>query len=365
MLIAVFLMLPTCVGGGGNRGPVHLRLVRIASVEQPVALATRPRDATLYVAEKTGKVVAIRGNRADAQPVLDISAEVSGDFEQGLLGIVFSPDGRLLYVDFTDRRGDAHVQEFAMSAGRADIQTRRELLFVDQPGRQHYGGDLIFGPDHMLYIAVGDGGRTYPGKGGLPQRLDSVFGKILRVDPRPVGDRPYGIPADNPFVDRPGARPEIWVLGLRNPWRFSIDRGTGDLWIGEVGNKNWEEVDRQVGGSGGGENYGWSFVEGTHVFRGGAPNDALPPIFKYAHDGACAVIGGYVYQGSLRDLRGAYLFGDLCDGRVRLLRQRGGKLIEYKMLGLHVPNLSSFGEDEQGELYLLSLDGGVFRLGSD
>ncbi|MGH3100942.1 MAG: PQQ-dependent sugar dehydrogenase, partial [Thermoleophilia bacterium] len=204
-----------------------VRLVAVAQLEQPVAMATRPGERILYLVEQVGRVRAIRGGQLDPTPVVDISDRVRAGGEQGLLGLAFSPDGRYLYLAYTDRDGDHQVSELTMSGQRADPGSERSLLHFDDPFGNHNGGQLAFGPDRRLYIAFGDGGG-----GGDPlgngQNLGTLFGKILRIDPRPAGGRPYGVPDDNPFVDRDGARPEIWDYGLRNPWRFSFDAGTGD-----------------------------------------------------------------------------------------------------------------------------------------
>ena len=214
-------------------------------------MAVRSGDTALYVAEKTGKVVAVRDGIVDPVPMLDLSEEVSLGGEQGLLGLAFSPDGRDVYVNFTDTNGDTHITGYAMRGGQADTATRRDLLVVDQPYSNHNGGNLVFGPDGYLYIGLGDGGS-----GGDPQgngqSLSTLLGKMLRIDPTPFGDRPYRIPTDNPFVGHVAARPEIWAYGLRNPWRYSFDRLTGDLWIGDVGQSAWEEVDVQPSDSPGG-----------------------------------------------------------------------------------------------------------------
>ncbi len=337
--------------------------MQVATLEQPLAMTVRRGDPALYVAEKTGQVVAILEGSVDPTPVLDLTGQVSLSGEQGLLGLAFAPNGRFLYVNYTDTNGDTHVTEYAIRDGRADPATRRDVLFVEQPYANHNGGNLVFGPDGYLYIGLGDGGS-----GGDPhgngQSLAALLGKMLRIDPRPSGESAYGIPSDNPFVDRSEARPEIWAYGLRNPWRYSFDRETGDLWIGDVGQGAWEEVDIQPSGSSGGENYGWNLMEGAHVFEGDAPADAIRPVFEYSHeDGACTVIGGYVYRGTkIAGLDGAYLFGDLCLGRIEALRVDGGKVVAHRKLGPEVPNLSSFGEDADGELYAMSLSGGVYRI---
>jgi glucose/arabinose dehydrogenase len=339
-----------------------VRLVPVAELEQPVAMATRPGERTLYVAEQVGRVRAIRGGRLDPDPVVDISGKVTAGGEQGLLGLAFAPDGRYLYLAYTDGNGDHQISELTMGGQRADPGSERSILNFEDPFGNHNGGQLAFGPDDHLYIAFGDGGG-----GGDPlgsgQSLGTLFGKILRVDPRPAGGRAYGVPSDNPFVDRDGARPEIWAYGLRNPWRFSFDAATGDLWIGDVGQNAYEEIDFEPAGSGG-RNYGWNRREGRHPFNGGGrPDGAVDPVIEYGRDDGCTVIGGFVYRGRrIGGLRGAYLYGDYCSGWVRAARTRDGKVLEQRDLGLEVPSLSSFGTDAAGELYALSLAGGVYRL---
>jgi glucose/arabinose dehydrogenase len=341
----------------------RVRLVRVARLEQPTAMALRPGERTLYLAEQVGRVRAVRGGQLDPTPVVDLSAKVTAGGEQGLLGLAFSPDGRYLYVAYTDRDGNHQISELTMRGQRADPASERSLLHFDDPFPNHNGGQLAFGPDRRLYIAFGDGGG-----GGDPlgngQSLGTLFGKILRIDPRPSGGRPYGVPDDNPFVDRGGARPEIWDYGLRNPWRFSFDPATGDLWIGDVGQNAYEEVDHEPAGSGG-RNYGWNRREGLHPYDGGErPDGAVDPVIEYGHDsGGCTVIGGFVYRGQrIKGLRGAYLYGDYCAGWVRAARWSGGKVAGQRDLGLDVPSLSSFGVDADGELYALSLGGGVYRI---
>jgi glucose/arabinose dehydrogenase len=342
---------------------VNVRLVKIATLEQPVAFAVRKGDQAFYVAEKTGKVMAIRNGRVDAAPVLDLSGQVSLGGEQGLLGLAFSPDGRYLYVNYTDLNGDTRVIEYVMKGGRADTDSRRQVLFVHQPFTNHNGGDLVFGPDGYLYIGLGDGGSE-----GDPmnegQRLDTLLAKMLRIDPRPSGGQPYGIPRDNPFVGHAGARPEIWAYGLRNPWRYRFDRQTDDLWIGDVGQNMWEEIDFQPAGSKGGENYGWNRMEGNHPYSGRATSSMIRPVYEYSHQGgACAVVGGYVYRGSrIPALRGAYLLGDDCVGPIVALAAVNGRVVQRRTLPISVQSLSSFGEDQNGELYALSLSGPVYRI---
>jgi glucose/arabinose dehydrogenase len=327
-----------------------------------VAMAVRPGEPTLYVVEQVGRVRAVRNGRLDPVPVADISEQVTAGGEQGLLGLAFSPDGRYLYLHLTDRSGDHQVIELAMRGRRADPESQRSVLRIDDPFGNHNGGQLAFGPDRHLYLAFGDGGG-----GGDPQgngqSLGSLLGKILRIDPRPAGGRPYQVPSDNPFVGRDGARPEIWAYGLRNPWRFSFDPATGDLWIGDVGQNAWEEVNREPAGAGG-RNYGWNRREGKHPYAGERPRGAVDPVIEYGRaGGACTVIGGSVYRGeAIPGLRGAYLYGDYCAGWIRAARTRGGKLAEQRNLGIDVPSLTSFGVGADGELYAMSLLGKLYRI---
>jgi glucose/arabinose dehydrogenase len=343
---------------------VRIRLVEIATLEQPLALAVRPGSPNLFVAQKTGAIVVIRNGRVDPTPVLDLTGDVSLGSEQGLLGLAFSPNGRELYINHTDPSGDTHVTGYDIVRGRADPRSRRDVLVIEQPYANHNGGNLAFGPDGYLYVGMGDGGS-----GGDPhgngQSTRTLLGKMLRIDPRAEDGRPYAIPPDNPFVGRADVRPAIWAVGLRNPWRYSFDRLTGDLWIGDVGQNDWEEIDFQPAGSSGGENYGWNILEGTHPFFGEeVPGGGVPPVFEYSHaEGGCTVIGGYVYRGeAIPELSGAYLFGDLCIGEIEALRVEGRRVTGHRVLGPVVPNLSSFGEDGRGELYAMSLDGGVYRI---
>ena len=350
-------------GGKPDLASVRIELEQVATLEQPLAMAVRPGSPGLYVAQKTGEVVHLQRGSVDPAAVLDLSGQVSLGSEQGLLGLVFSPDGRELFVNYTDTNGDTHVTAFVMDGTRADPSTRREVLFVDQPFVNHNGGNLAFGPDGYLYVGLGDGGS-----GGDPQgngqSLSTLLGKMLRIEPRSVEGRGYAVPPTNPFVGRSGARPEIWAFGLRNPWRYSFDRRTGDLWIADVGQGEWEEIDLQPAESAGGENYGWDRLEGSHPFEGTAPEGAVDPVFEYSHEeGGCTVTGGYVYRGSaIPELYGAYVFGDYCLGRLEAIRVSRGRVVQHRELGPVVQGLSSFGEDARGELYAMSLAGAVYRL---
>jgi putative cell wall-binding protein len=340
----------------------RVALAAVATMSQPLALATRAGDAGLYIAEKGGRVRRAAGGSATL--VLDLSGLVSAGGEQGLLGLTFSANGTRLFVDYTDKAGDTHVVEYTMAGNVATPGSARELLKVDQPFSNHNGGQVTIGPDGMLYIGMGDGGSSNdPQDNG--QSLDTLLGKLLRIDPTPSGGAAYRIPAGNPFIGRAGARPEIWTFGLRNPWRFSFDRATGDLWIGDVGQNAREEIDFSAAGTAAGANFGWARLEGTLPVRGSAPPGAVPPILEYATGpgGTCAVTGGYVYRGArIPRLRGAYIYADFCVGQIKALVQSGGKVVASRDLGISTDNLSSFGEDQAGELYVLSLDGPVRRI---
>ena len=354
---------PTTAGDAGPAGkPPRLRATRLASFDQALALAVRAGDDALYVVEKGGRIRALRAGKVDPAPVLDVSGVVSDAYEQGLLGAAFSPDGTLLYVNYTDRAGDTRVVEYPFEGGRAVAASARVVLAVGQPFANHNGGNLVFGPDGFLYVGLGDGGSGGD-PGGNAQDLATLLGKLLRIDPRPSGNRPYTVPADNPFAGRAGARGEIWAYGLRNPWRFSFDAGTGALWIGDVGQGEREEISMAAAGSKGGENYGWNRYEGSRPYAGGSAAGLVPPVHDYARDdGNCAVTGGYVYRGErLAALRGRYVFADFCKGEVLALVAGDGGT-EATPLGPRIESLASFGEDAARELYALSLISGLYRL---
>jgi glucose/arabinose dehydrogenase len=370
---------PPTESGLSEVGEPQVRLTPIAEVDLPVAMAPRPGTDDLYVAQQDGVVrrIAVADEsdtvpvyQLDDVPVLDLRTATQARGERGLLGLAFSPDGERLYVNHTDPAGDTAVAEYTMDGDRADPDSSRLLLAIPQPYTNHNGGQLTFGPDGLLYIGTGDGGS-----GGDPERraqdADELLGKILRIDPEGAddSDQPYTVPPDNPFAGGGGA-PEIWLLGVRNPWRFSFDTATGDLWVADVGQSSLEEVNRLPAGEDGagrGANLGWDLREGTQTFRPEPPPpDLVDPVFEYRNaESVCAVTGGYVYRGqALPELWGAYLFGDYCEGEVRALLVADGEVGEERALGVSVaPNtLASFGRDADGEVFVLSLSGTVFKI---
>ena len=350
--------------GDGTGG---VKLAKVGDFAEPVHVAQPPDGSDdLYVVEKGGVVRLVRRGQVRGEPFLDVSDQVSTGSEQGLLSIAFAPDyadSGLFYVDYTDTQGDSRIVEYRRSGEDplvADEGSAREVLFVDQPFENHNGGLVLFGPDGDLYIGFGDGGSA-----GDPERngqdLGTLLGKILRIDPRPSGGRAYSIVPGNRI--RPGARPEIFAYGLRNPWRFSFDREEGSLWIGDVGQDSQEEIDVvQPEVSGG--NFGWSAFEGTEVYNEdeSAP-DAIPPAHTYGRDEGCSVTGGYVVRDrSLRSLYGRYLYADYCEGRMRSFVPSGDGARDDRPLGVEVPAITSFGEDSSGRIYVASQSGPVYRL---
>jgi glucose/arabinose dehydrogenase len=280
-----------------------------------------------------------------------------------LLGITFSPDGTHLYVSFTDPNGNSVIQDYAMNGDVADVASRRRVLFVDQPFANHNGGEVLTGPDGMLYIGLGDGGSDGdPQTNG--QNKATLLSKILRINPKATATGPYSVPADNPFVHTPVARPETWDWGFRNPWRFSFDRATGDLWVGDVGQNAWEEIDFAKAGVGG-LNFGWSLREGTHKYKGARPAGEVDPVYEYSHaSGGVAVTGGYVYRGTrIRNLVGSYVFADYAEGNITALQQHNGHVTAHRELNNSITSgISSFGQDNSGELYVLDLSGKLWRI---
>ena len=315
----------------------------------------------LFVVEQTGSIHILSDGEVLDEPFLDVGESIVAGGEQGLLGLAFHPahrrNGRF-FINYTDVNGDTVVAEVQTSndPNIADAGSVTPLLQIDQPFANHNGGHLAFGPDGYLYIATGDGGSAGDPEGN-GQNTDALLGKLLRVDVD-SGD-PYGIPEDNPFAGGGGA-PEVWAYGLRNPWRFSFDTETDELWIADVGQGDFEEINKSRPDRGG-LNYGWNVMEGRECFEGGDcdPDDTVLPISGYTHDSGCSVTGGYVYRGTESPaLTGGYIFGDYCSGAIWGIDARTRNFtdpVELMQSGL---SISSFGLDEDGELYLTDLNGG-------
>lgn len=338
---------------------IEISVRSIATFEVPTAYRVHP-DGMPYISEKAGRIL----DATSGEVALDVTDLVSDDGEQGFLGFAFGDGGTVLYVSYSDRNGDTMIAEYAFAAGVADPESARTILQLAQPFSNHNGGDIHVGPDGMLYIALGDGGSSGdPQENG--QDPTTLLGSILRIDPTAATEeQPYGIPADNPFVDGGGA-PEVYLYGVRNPWRIAFDPATDDLWVADVGQNMWEEVTVLPGadGSGLGANLGWDNVEGTHEFEGAAPDGAIPPVFEYSHDEGCSITGGFVYRGkAIPELEGAYLFADLCRSTLRALRAEDGELVEERTFDVDVGTPISFGVDPAGEIVVLSQTGDVFLI---
>jgi glucose/arabinose dehydrogenase len=356
--------------GGTAAARKGLRLVEVGSFREPVYVTGPPGDASrLFVAQRSGQVVLVHNGHIQARPFLDIGGMVnSSGQEQGLLGTAFSPDyartGRF-YVDYTLPSNDIRVVQYRRSAANpnlADPASARTLLTIDHHRYDnHNGGQLAFGPEGDLYIGVGDGGSENDPEGN-GQDTSRLLGKILRIDPSANGG--YTIPAGNPFAHQPGRRGEIWAYGLRNPWRFSFDRTTGDLIVGDVGQDLEEEIDFAPAHTGAGANYGWSVWEGTRRNEPGRAAHAVFPVLIARHsEGYCAIVGGFVVRDrSLPSLYGRYLFGDDCRSSIESVKLTRSRASGLRATGLNVPSASSFGQDARGHVYVCSLRGGVYRL---
>ncbi len=340
---------------------VALRLTEVASVASATAAAVGP-DGTLYIAERGGTVRPLTSTGAGS-PVVDISGQVTASGEGGLLGLAFAADGTELYLSYTDRDGDTAIDAVAVADGRIVADDRRAVYSTAQPATNHNGGDIHIGPDGLLYIGLGDGGG-----GGDPfgngQDLSTPLGAMLRIDPQ--GAAPYAIPPDNPFVGQRGAVEEIFAYGLRNPWRFSFDRDTGDLYIADVGQSSREEINHLPAGTGAGANLGWNRMEGTLPYQGATePADHVPPVYEYTTGGdeGCSITGGFVYRGAaIPELQGAYLYSDFCNASVRAIVVEDGSVVDQGDLGIRGSQVVSFAQDADGELYLLNLGGEVQRI---
>jgi glucose/arabinose dehydrogenase len=327
--------------------------------------------ARLFVVEKAGRILLVEDGVVQPTPFLDITDRVGSQAnEQGLLSLAFPPDfisSGLFYVNYTDLNGDTVIARYRLlteDGRQADAGSEQKLLQIDQPAGNHNGGQLQFGPDGYLYIGMGDGGAAGDPWGNA-QNPGALLGKLLRIDVS--GGEAYRVPTDNPFLEQAGAQPEIWALGLRNPWRFSFDRATGDLYIADVGQNQYEEVDFQPAASGGSENYGWDIMEGNHCFEPGSGCDSqglVAPVAEYDHGQGCSITGGYAYRGTrYPQMAGVYFFADYCSGNIWALRQQAPGEWQMALLLDADLTISSFGEDAAGELYIVSYrDGVIYHL---
>ncbi len=363
--------------------------------KKPVFVISYPTDASiLYVVEQAGKIIVLDNGQKKSEPFFNINKRVVNPFrpgdERGLLGFAFHPDyenNKKFYINYIDNDGHTIVSEFiAQSKYKADHNSERVLLRLEQPYGNHNGGHIEFGKDGYLYIAIGDGGAA-----GDPldsgQDLTSLFGKVIRID---INGSPYSIPKSNPFYGIKNAREEVWAWGLRNVWRFSFDKKTGDIYYGDVGQNKWEEVNFEPASSSGGNNYGWRQMEASYCFepkenckRDGMvlpiieyPNDAYHPAFALGRKNqlnveGCSVTGGYVYRGKkLKGFEGVYFFGDYCSGNIWSFKVKDGKANEFKNRteeiniadGEFTNYISSFGQDADGEIYIVDYNGAVYKI---
>ena len=352
---------PVAVFGDLDAAEVALETVIV--LDAPIDMAVAPGDDLVWVAERAGRVLRVDLGRGEvAETVLDISDETTTDSERGLLGLAVTEGW--LYVDYTDLDGHTRIEAFER-AGSGLSGRRRLILSQEQPYSNHNGGAVRIGPDGYLYVGFGDGGsRGDPLNAG--QDPFSWLGAILRIDPTPEAAEPYAVPEDNPFADGAEGRPEVFITGARNPWRFSFDAATGDLWVADVGQDDYEEVTLLLAANrgGAGANLGWRLREGLHPFTGDRPAGNVDPVWEYGRNRGCSVTGGHVYRGSeIADLAGAYVFGDLCASRLWAVSIAGGA-VAFRDLGVDVlgGDLVSFGQDADGELYTLSLSGPIARI---
>ena len=364
------LAMAACAPAQDRPAPAanRLHLQRVASgLDRPVHIAAPAGDSRLFIVEQTGRIRILSNGRLLAAPFLDLSRRVSSGSERGLLSVAFHPrfaSNRMLFVNYTDRSGDTRVERYRVGSDPnvVDPASGTLVLHVRQPYSNHNGGHILFGPDGMLYVAMGDGGS-----GGDPQNhgqnLGSLLGKLLRLDV----DRgePYAIPPDNPFGRDDGARKEIWAYGLRNPWRIAFDSSAGLLFIGDVGQNAWEEIDVAPVAMAG-VNYGWARMEGRHCFRPRTcdPKGMRPPAVEYPSSEGCTVIGGLVYRGTrMPKLNGHYFYADHCRGWIRSFRYQDGRAIDARRWNIEESlSPTSFGTDDAGELLVASLSGEVFRI---
>jgi glucose/arabinose dehydrogenase len=339
----------------------------VDDLNDPLHLVSPPSDPRLFIVEQAGRVFVYQpGQGLRDTPFLDLTDRVSCCGERGLLSLAFHPEyatNGFAFATFTDEDGATRVERFTVSSDPnvANPASAKVVIVVEQPYANHNGGLSVFGPDGMLYVGLGDGGSAGDPQ-GHGQNLSTLLGSLLRIDVDT--DAPYQIPPDNPFVGRAGAREEIWAYGLRNPWRFAFDSSSGELYIADVGQNLWEEVNREPAGQGG-QNYGWNVMEGAHCHGAGTCDQTglTLPIYEYDHDDGCSITGGHVYRGTaIPDVIGHYFFADFCEGWVRSLRPAGGtpQVVEWDLGNLG--RITSFGVDSLGELYVVTVNGRVYRI---
>jgi glucose/arabinose dehydrogenase len=368
LVIAIAAALASSGAGTADARAGGLRLARVGSFDAPVHVEDAPgARKLLFVVEQPGSVRVVRAGKELRRDFVDIRDRVQYGGEQGLLSIAFDPDyqrNRRFFLYYVNSNGDIEVDAFkrkSKSATRAAARSRRKLLEIPHPAfSNHNGGQLQFGPDGLLYVGTGDGGGSGDPDANAQNR-ESLLGKLLRIDPRKGGR--YAIPESNPFAGGPG-RDEIYALGLRNPFRFSFDRRTGDIWIGDVGQNDWEEIDQAGRAALAGANFGWDIFEGNHPFEGGgAPPNYRSPVFEYPTAGGnCAVTGGYVVRDrGVPALAGRYLYADFCGGVLRSFNPAAPGPSDGPT-GLELASPSSFGETAAGSVYVTSLTGGVYRI---
>lgn len=352
----------------------------VSGLITPLYAGSPPGDRErLFVAEQfTGRIRILKNGVLLDDPFLDIRSLLNIGGEQGLLGVAFHPDyanNGWFFVNYTNQPGDTVVARYEVSAGNPDLadpNSAEIIITIEQPFANHNGGNLAFGPDGFLYIGMGDGGSGGD-PGNRAQNGMELLGKMLRLDVS--SGLPFNIPADNPFVNDPDVRDEIWALGLRNPWRWSFDRLTGDLYIADVGQAKWEEIDFQPAASPGGENYGWRLKEGNHCFNPPVncdPGGLTDPIYEYSHGGGrCSITGGFTYRGAaIPLLSGTYFFADFCSNQIWSFIFDGNVVSEFQERtaeldpggGLLIDNIASFGEDVDGELYIVDISGEIYRI---
>lgn len=358
------------VSGGQSAGVISSGTIRLQQVgdrfRSPVYLTSPANDARLFIVEQAGTIRIVKNGAPLPQPFLDITSKVRSGGEQGLLSMAFHPDysnNGYFFVNYTDRNGDTRVERYKVSAEAdvADPASARLVLAIDQPFSNHNGGLVMFGPDRMLYVGMGDGGS-----GGDPHRngqnRNALLGKLLRLD---VDGDPYRIPANNPFAGGAAGKPEVWATGMRNPWRFAFDRASGLLYIADVGQGEWEEIDVEPA-SAAGLNYGWNIMEGDRCYgRDGCDQRGLTlPRVSYNHSGnACSVTGGFVYRGrAVPSIAGHYFYSDYCAGWLRSFRFANGSVTDRREWKIpDIGHVVSFGEDSRAELYIISEGGKIYR----